>query len=138
MTEGDGPQIAARGVPTIQLLAAAILVFVVFAQGISAPFQKDAEPQSAEWIVSMVRDGHWFNPRDYYGFLDRKPTLYYWLSALAIKATGGRVDENRARNVTVAAPTLIAVELQASTATEIGVGEGFLSMMLILCIYRIG
>ncbi|MBV8136968.1 MAG: hypothetical protein JO121_15240, partial [Deltaproteobacteria bacterium] len=125
MTEGDGPQVAARGVPAIQLLAAAILVFVVFAQGISAPFQKDAEPQSAEWIVSMVRDGHWFNPRDYYGFLDRKPPLYYWLSALASKATGGRVDETRARIVSVAAATLIAMEVLAWTASEIGVAEGW-------------
>ena len=135
MTQGDGPQVAARGVPAIQLVAAALLVLVVFAQGISAPFQKDAEPQSAQWIVSVVRDGNWFSPRDYYGFLDRKPPLYYWLSALASKATGGRVDETRARIVSVAAAAVIAVEVLAWTASEIGVAEGWLALLFILGIY---
>jgi len=135
MTQGDGPQVAARGVPAIQLVAAAILVFLVLAQGISAPFQKDAEPQSAEWIVSVVRDGNWFNPRDYYGFVDRKPPLYYWLSALASKATGGKVDETRARIVSLVAATVVAVEILAWTSSEIGVAEGWLALLFILGIY---
>jgi 4-amino-4-deoxy-L-arabinose transferase-like glycosyltransferase len=135
MTQGDGPQVAARGVPAIQLVAVAIFVCFILAQGISAPFQNDAEPQSAEWIVSVVRDGNWFNPRDYYGFLDRKPPLYYWLSALASKATGGTVDETRARVVSVAAATVIAVEVLAWTASEIGLAEGWLALLFILGIY---
>ncbi|HTR61451.1 MAG TPA: hypothetical protein VMH37_07080, partial [Candidatus Binataceae bacterium] len=61
--------------PTIQLVAAALVAFVLLAPGISAPFQKDAEPQSAEWIVSVARDGNWIMPRDYYGFFNRKPPL---------------------------------------------------------------
>src|SRR5215831_18443230 len=123
MTQAEGPQVAVRGVPAIQLVGAALLVFVVLTQGVSAPFQKDVEPQSAEWIVSVVRDGNWFSPRDYYGLVDRKPPLYYWLSALASKATGGRVDETRARIVSVVAATLIAVEILAWTSSEIGVAE---------------
>ena len=63
-----------------------MFAFVVLVQGISAPFQKDAEPQSAEWIQSIVRDGHWLIPHDAYGYTDRKPPLFYWLSALV--ATG--------------------------------------------------
>ena len=55
---------------------AALFAFIVLAQGISAPFQKDAEPQSAEWIQSIVRDGHWLIPRDAYGYIDRKPPLF--------------------------------------------------------------
>jgi len=135
MNQDDELQSAARGVPAIQLIAAAMLAFIVLAQGISAPFQKDAEPQSAEWIVSVARDGNWFGPRDYYGFLDRKPPLYYWLSALASKVTGGRVDETRARIVSVVAATVIAVEVLAWTTSEIGVAEGWLAFLFILGIY---
>ncbi len=45
-----------------------LFAFIVLMQGISAPFQKDAEPQSAEWIQSIVRDGHWLIPADAYGY----------------------------------------------------------------------
>jgi 4-amino-4-deoxy-L-arabinose transferase-like glycosyltransferase len=135
MTQGNGLQVGARRVPAVQLIAATILVLVVLTQGISAPFQGDAEPQSAEWIVSVVRDGNWFNPRDYYGFIDRKPPLYYWLSALASKVAGGRVDETRTRIVSVVAATVIAVEVLAWTAAEIGVAEGWLALLFILGIY---
>ena len=86
-----------------------MFAFIVLVQGISAPFQKDAEPQSAEWIQSIVRDGHWLIPHDAYGYTDRKPPLFYWLSALVAKATGGTVDEVRARAVSVVAGTALAV-----------------------------
>ena len=76
-------------VPILQLVAASLFAFIVLAQGISAPFQKDAESQSAQWIVSVARDGNWLIPHDYYGFFDRKPPLYYWLSALLTWAGGG-------------------------------------------------
>ncbi len=126
---------AARIIPPIQLAAAAIVAFVVLVQGISAPFQKDAEPQSAEWIVSVVRDGNWLVPRDYYEFIDRKPPLYYWLSAIVTKATGGTVDETRARIVSVFCATLIALEVLAWTASEVGVAQGWLAFLFLLGIY---
>jgi hypothetical protein len=44
------------------LAIAALFAFIILVQGINAPFQKDAEPQSAEWIQSIVRDGHWLIP----------------------------------------------------------------------------
>ncbi len=122
-------------VPAIQLAAAALLALVVLAQGISAPFQKDAEPQSVEWIVSVVRDGNWLVPRDYYGFVDRKPPLYYWLSAIAAGATGGAVDETSARIVSVFCATLIAVEVLAWTAAEVGAAQGWLAFLFLLGIY---
>src|SRR5262249_42958427 len=61
--------------------------------------------------------------------------LYYWLSALASKVTGGRVDETRARIVSVVAATVIAVEVLWWTASEIGVAEGWLALLFILGIY---
>ncbi|MGO9602862.1 MAG: ArnT family glycosyltransferase [Candidatus Binataceae bacterium] len=124
-----------RALSTLQLVLAAIVAFVILVQGIGAPFQKDAEPQSAEWIVSVVRDGNWLIPRDYYGFDDRKPPLYYWLSAIVTKASGGIVDEKRARIVSVVCATAIAIEVLAWTAAEIGVSEGWLAFFFILGMY---
>lgn len=134
MNTAADPRIA-RPVPTIQLVAAALVAFVLLAPGISAPFQKDAEPQSAEWIVSVARDGNWIMPRDYYGFFNRKPPLFYWLSALVTKASGGTVDETRARLVSVVSATAIAVEVLAWTASEVGFAQGWLSFLFLLGIY---
>ncbi|MGA9724281.1 MAG: phospholipid carrier-dependent glycosyltransferase, partial [Candidatus Binatus sp.] len=117
------------------LAIAAMFAFVVLTQGISAPFQKDAEPQSAEWIQSIVRDGHWLIPSDAYGFSDRKPPLFYWLSALVAKSTGGTVDEVRARAVSVVAGTALAVAVLAWTVANVGASEGWLAFLLMLGTY---
>lgn len=114
---------------------AALFAFVVLAQGISAPFQKDAEPQSAEWIQSIVRDGHCLIPADAYGYTDRKPPLFYWLSALVAKATGGTVDEVRARAVSVVAGTALAVAMLAWTVTNVGAYEGWFAFLFMLGTY---
>jgi 4-amino-4-deoxy-L-arabinose transferase-like glycosyltransferase len=117
------------------LALASIFAFIVLVQGISAPFQKDAEPQSAEWIQSIVRDGHWLIPHDAYGFTDRKPPLFYWFAALVAKTTGGTVDEVRARAVSVVAGTALAVVVLAWTAANVGASEGWLAFLLILGTY---
>ena len=77
------------------LAIAALFAFVVLAQGISAPFQKDAEPQSAEWIQSIVRDGQWLIPTDAYGYTDRKPPLFYWLAAASMRVFGANAGAAR-------------------------------------------
>ena len=135
MTPVSGRDIAGKQIPVIQLAAAAILAFVILVQGIGAPFQRDAEPQSAQWIVSIVRDGQWLAPRDYYGFMIRKPPLYYWFSALITEATGGTVDETRARIVPVLSGTIVAVEVLAWTALELGVVQGWLAFLFLLGMY---
>jgi len=117
------------------LLLAALFAFVVLIEGIGAPFQKDAEPQSAEWIQSIVRDGHWLIPVDAYGYTDRKPPLFYWLSALIAKATGGTVDEVRARVVSVVAGTALAVGVLAWTLANLGAFEGWLAFLFMLGTY---
>jgi 4-amino-4-deoxy-L-arabinose transferase-like glycosyltransferase len=117
------------------LAIAALFAFVVLIQGIGAPFQKDAEPQSAEWIQSIVRDGHWLIPADAYGYTDRKPPLFYWLSAIVAKATGGTVDEVRARVVSVVAGTTLAVGVLAWTLANLGAFEGWLAFLFMLGIY---
>ena len=117
------------------LAIASIFAFIVLVQGISAPFQKDAEPQSAEWIQSIVRDGHWLIPHDVYGYTDRKPPLFYWLSAIVADATGGNVDEVRSRAVSVMAGTALATCILAWTVANVGASEGWLAFLLILGTY---
>jgi len=117
------------------LAVAALFAFIVLVQGISAPFQKDAEPQSAEWIQSIVRDGHWLIPQDAYGYTDRKPPLLYWLSALIADVTGGTVDEVRARAVSVVAGTALAVSVLAWTVANVGASEGWLAFLFMLGTY---
>jgi len=117
------------------LAIAAVFAFIVLVQGISAPFQKDAEPQSAEWIQSIVRDGHWLIPHDAYGYTDRKPPLFYWLSALIADSSGGTVDEVRARAVSVVAGTALAVVALAWTVANVGAPEGWLAFLLMLGTY---
>ena len=117
------------------LALAALFAFIVLAQGISAPFQKDAEPQSAEWIQSIVRDGHWLIPFDAYGYTDRKPPLFYWMSAIVADATARTVGEVRARAVSVVAGTALAVCVLAWTLTNVGASEGWLAFLFILGTY---
>jgi 4-amino-4-deoxy-L-arabinose transferase-like glycosyltransferase len=117
------------------LVLAALFALIILARGINAPFQKDAEPQSAEWIQSIVRDGHWLIPRDAYGFIDRKPPLFYWLSAKAAKLSGGTVDEVRARVVSLVAGTALAVCVLAWTAANVGALEGWLAFLFLLGTY---
>ena len=114
---------------------AALFAFIVLVQGISAPFQKDAEPQSAQWIQSIVRDGHWLIPSDAYGYTDRKPPLFYWLSALVADATGATVDEVRARAVSVVAGTALATAVLAWTVANVGASEGWLAFLFMLGTY---
>ena len=118
-----------------KLAIASLFAFIVLVQGISAPFQKDAEPQSAQWIQSIVRDGHWLIPIDAYGYTDRKPPLFYWLSAIVANATGATVDEVRARAVSVVAGTALATVVLAWTAANVGASEGWLAFIFMLGTY---
>jgi 4-amino-4-deoxy-L-arabinose transferase-like glycosyltransferase len=129
---------AARRAAVLQpatLAIASLFAFIVLVQGISAPFQKDAEPQSAEWVQSIVRDGRWLIPSDAYGYTDRKPPLFYWLSAIVAKATGATVDEVRARAVSVVAGTALATAVLAWTAANVGASEGWLAFLFMLGTY---
>ena len=55
--------------------AALVAGAIVLSLGIGAPFEKDQEPQSAQWIQAVVQRGEWLLPRDDYGGIDRKPPL---------------------------------------------------------------
>jgi 4-amino-4-deoxy-L-arabinose transferase-like glycosyltransferase len=112
-----------------------VIALVVLSQGITAPFQKDQEPQSAEWAADIVQQGHWLLPHDYYGFVDRKPPLFYWLTALVVKAGGGKVTEARVRAVSLIAGAALAAEVMMWTAANVGEGPGWLAFFFLLGTY---
>ncbi len=123
------------GRPALWLIvAAAIVAFVVLGQGITAPFQKDAEPQSAQWIQSVAR-GHLMAPRDYYGYLVEKPLLYYWLSGAATRLMGGNATEVSTRIVPLLAGTALAIEVLLWTAESLGAAEGWLAFLFLIATY---
>jgi hypothetical protein len=118
-----------------QIALAFGIAIAVLSQGINAPFIKDAEPQSAQWIADIVDNGHWLLPHDYYHLVNRKPPLFYWLSALVTKTTGGRVDEVRARAVSLVAGAALAAEVMVWTATRLGTCGGWLAFVFLLGTY---
>ena len=129
------PDADRTGRPALWLIAAAALVaFVVLGQGITAPFQKDAEPQSAQWVQSVAR-GHLMAPRDYYGYLVEKPLLYYWLSGAATRLMGGTATEVSARIVPLLAGTALAIEVLVWTAENLGAAEGWLAFLFLIATY---
>jgi 4-amino-4-deoxy-L-arabinose transferase-like glycosyltransferase len=112
-----------------------VIALVVLSQGITAQFQKDQEPQSAEWLADVVHQGHWLLPHDYYGFVNRKPPLFYWLTALVVKAGGGKITEARVRAVSLVAGAALAAEVMMWTAAHVGEGQGWLAFFFLLGTY---
>jgi 4-amino-4-deoxy-L-arabinose transferase-like glycosyltransferase len=118
-----------------QIVLAFAIAVAVLGQGISTPFIKDAEPQSAQWIVDIVANGNWLLPQDYYHLVNRKPPLFYWLSAIVAKTTGGQVDEARSRAVSLVAGAALAAEVMAWTGSRLGPCAGWIAFVFILGTY---
>ena len=118
-----------------QIALAFAIGLAMLCQGINTPFIKDAEPQSAQWIADIVDNGNWLLPHDYYHLVNRKPPLFYWLSAIVAKTSGGQVDEVRARAVSLAAGAALAAEVMAWTAARLGPCVGCLAFMFLLGTY---
>ena len=121
---------------------AAAAALVVLGLGIGAPFEKDQETQSAQWIEAVVARGQWLLPRDDYGGIDRKPPLYYWLSAgvaglrgARAGAAGARVDEVDARIVPCVAGAILAVVAMRWCAAFAGESAGWLALAFLLGTY---
>lgn len=119
-------------IPLPAALAAFVVAIVILAQGITAPFVKDAEPQAAGWIQDVASGNHFLVPRDWYGELARKPPLFYWISGAIAAATGGHVDEVRARVVSVLAAAAIAITTLMWTGAFIDSATGWLAFLFLL------
>ena len=111
------------------------VALVLLSTGINAPFAKDQEPQSAQWVVDIVHHGHWLLPYDYYGDVERKPPLFYWLAALGVEASGGHVTEALARMPSLIAGAAIAAEVMLWTAATIDEPTGWLATLFLLGMY---
>ncbi len=126
---------SARQTVPAALLAFALALFFL-GQGISAPFVKDAEPESAEWIQSVASGQHRLIPRSFYGTIQRKPPLFYWLAGgLSAVIGNGRVDEARARAVSWLAAAAIAVVVFLWSTAAMGPGTGWLAFFFLLGSY---
>jgi 4-amino-4-deoxy-L-arabinose transferase-like glycosyltransferase len=122
--------------PRVRWCVIAFLFALVFlAAGINAPFTKDQEPQNAQWIVDIVTHGHWLLPYEYYGYVERKPPLFYWLSSLAVIATGGHVTEALARLPSLVAGAALAAEVMVWAADEFSAATGALAFLFLLGMY---
>ncbi len=114
---------------------AAAVAFGVLSQGLNAPFVGIQESLSAQWIADIVRRGDWLLARDYYGMLNLKPPLFYWLSALVAEARGGRLDEAGARIVSVLAAVGLVMTVWAWTRARVGRANAWLAFMFLLGSY---
>ncbi len=142
----DGAATAAGRGPRLQALAAIALAaaaaLLVLSLGIGAPFEKDQETQSAQWIEAVAERGQWLLPRDDYGGIDRKPPLFYWLSAAVAELRGARagagaarIDEADARIVPCVAGAILAVLAMRWCAAFAGEGAGWLALAFLLGTY---
>jgi 4-amino-4-deoxy-L-arabinose transferase-like glycosyltransferase len=114
---------------------AALLAFVFFSQGASAPFEKDEESRPAAITLDIMRTGHWLLPRDIYGEATRKPPLYYWLSAALLEALHAPLDETGARAVSIVAAAALAAMVMTQAETYFGAPAGWLAWLALLACY---
>ena len=117
------------------IAAAFTIALAILSLGITAPFEKDAEPQSAQWVVDIAHHGNWLLPHDYYDLVERKPPLFYWLGAVGGKLSGGRVDEARARMPSLLAGAAVATLMMDWAAADLGAAGGWLGFFFLLGMY---
>jgi 4-amino-4-deoxy-L-arabinose transferase-like glycosyltransferase len=78
------------------------------------------EPLQAQLIQDTVSHGHWLVAFDYYGMINLKPPLYFWLSALIAEWGGGHVTEAISRVVSLLAGAALATEVLFWTMANVG------------------
>jgi len=116
-------------------VAAFIVALVLLAPGIDAPFSKDAEPQSAQWMQSVASGANILLPRDYYGRIDPKPPLFYWLSGALVALSGGKVNETRGRIVPLLAAAVVVAEVWLVASTRISPVAGIIAFFFAIGSY---
>jgi 4-amino-4-deoxy-L-arabinose transferase-like glycosyltransferase len=127
--------VAQRRPRVLAATVALVIAAIVLAQGISAPFVKDAEPQAAEWIQDVAAGRNLLIPRDYYGALARKPPLFYWVAGAITAVTGGKVDEVRARVVSIVAGAAVALAVMLWAQAFLDPRTGRLAFLFLLASY---
>lgn len=116
-------------------ICAFAIALVALSQGINAPFAGAQEPLQAQWIQDIVWHGHWLMARDYYGLINLKPPLYFWLSAILAKCTGGHVTEPVSRTIALFAGAALATEVFLWARAKIGYTAGWFAYGVLLGSY---
>ena len=111
---------------------AAVFAALVLGLGISRPFSREQESLSAQYIVDVTHNGHWLIGRDFYGFLNRKPPLFTWFSAIVAGAAGGKTTEAGARAVSLAAALGAALVVLSWTGSQMGSAAAWLAFLFVL------
>src|SRR5580698_665755 len=117
------------------LIAAFAIALVILSRGIAAPFEKDVESQSAQWVVDIAHHGNWLLPHDYYNLVERKPPLFYWLGAVGVKLSGGTVDETRARMPSLIAGAAVVTLVMDWASADLGAAGAWLAFFFLLGMY---
>jgi 4-amino-4-deoxy-L-arabinose transferase-like glycosyltransferase len=108
---------------------------VVLGHGITAPFAGTQEPLQAQLIQDTVSHSHWLVAFDYYGMINLKPPLYFWLSALIAECAGGHVTESISRLVSLLAGAALATEVLFWTMAKVGRAAGLFAYGVLLGSY---
>lgn len=128
------------------LALATVLALAVLAPGARAPFSRDDLLAVVE-IQDIAIRGHWlvnhdqypelFNvmARDQFGPINRKPPLFYWLSAIAVDIAGGQVDTVTTRIVPIAAAVVVALITLTWSSIWIGSAAGWIAFLFVLGSY---
>jgi 4-amino-4-deoxy-L-arabinose transferase-like glycosyltransferase len=114
---------------------ALVIALAILSLGITAPFERDAESQSAQWVVDIAQNGNWLLPLDYYDLVERKPPLFYWLGAIGVKLYGGEVDEARVRMPSLFAGAAVSALVMDWAAADLGDAGGWLAFFFLLGMY---
>jgi 4-amino-4-deoxy-L-arabinose transferase-like glycosyltransferase len=135
-----------RGPRAAEFLIATVLVLIVLTPGIRAPFSRDDLLAVVE-IQDIAVRGHWLvnhdeyperftvMARDKFGPINRKPPLFYWLSAIVAKALRDRTSPVTTRIVPLAAALALALTTFGWASVWIGTTTGWLALLLLLGSY---
>jgi 4-amino-4-deoxy-L-arabinose transferase-like glycosyltransferase len=125
----------AAGRRIARALAAFAIALALMTPGMRAPFDKDAETQSAQWIVDIVKHGNWLLPLDYYGYVERKPPMFYWLGSIWPWLRGGPITQTEARLPSLAAGASVAAMATDWAAADFGAVGGWLAFLFLVGSY---
>ncbi len=133
-----GTQNGASGAPGRRIaraFAAFAIALALMTPGMRAPFDKDAETQSAQWIVDIVKHGNWLLPLDYYGYVERKPPMFYWLGSIWPWLRGGPITQTEARLPSLVAGASVAAIATDWAAADFGAVGGWLAFLFLVGSY---
>ena len=116
-------------------VAAFAIALALLGPGMRAPFDKDAETQSAQWIVDIVKHGNWILPLDYYGYVERKPPMFYWVGSIWPWLRGGAITQTDARLPSLVAGAAVAALTMDWAAADFGGPLGWLAFAFLLGSY---